>query len=826
MPPASGRGPFQGVIEFFMLVTRFVFAGAVPLMAWLAGTFFLLVPKQTTDLLAQSNLWQQLTLFPLAVGLWAFTCWFWTRWGVNLQPMNWPETPLQEGNPTKHTLVRVNDVQGAGRLLRLWLPRLPLLGSLPVAFISCWRTEPPFSHGWWYSILPVGGVLLVMELWFWRLLIRSPRRQPAATWIGRLTATTADRLRDMGEVTSPPRSGGTFGVWTCLDRLPLGRWSFLWWLTLFFGIAAGVTFAPVGLAHVVGAPAATFFCLAAVTGLVAFPSVLIRRVTGLPGTLVLAAWVTLITQVNGNHRVRTIESDPIAIDREPPESLSPVAITTYPLPARRPTLAQALDAWLVKCNNGDSMSDIVLVATAGGASRAALWTASVLRTIEQSVKEQRFQHALFAISGVSGGSLGAAAYVAALPPGGCTANQDAEPKQRWDRERTALRTEFLSPPLVGYLSTDVLASFLPLLIKDRAAALELAWERAWANAWNLSATPPIMPAGAFDRSFLSLWLQGGQTRPSDGAPDPAWNAAAPLLFFNGTHANSGFPIITAPVKVTRDAFPLALDFLDIVGRDIRLSTAVTNSARFPVVSPGGVLTNRDGDYEGYVMDGGYVENYGADTVRDLVRDIDAYKTIPEPECTQAKCGPRVAVIQISSDPSLPADLLSRCTKPPALALSPDRVAAPVQVLADLLGPLFTVLEARGARGARTAGDLMRAKCPRPGPEPDGVWPGRKPDGVADYFHFGLCDEDIPGKGRQSDVVGLNWALTNGAADFLAPENVTMSSGKSVAIEADGKSFAMTACGNLDELQRLVEWFNPQPVADPTRQTVHASQLRE
>jgi hypothetical protein len=51
---------------------------------------------------------------------------------------------------------------------------------------------------------------------------------------------------------------------------------------------------------------------------------------------------------------------------------------------------------------------LVMVATAGGASRAAFWTSQVLGEI--AAREPHFTERLFMISGVSGGSLGAVTF--------------------------------------------------------------------------------------------------------------------------------------------------------------------------------------------------------------------------------------------------------------------------------------------------------------------------------------------------------------------------------------------------------------------------------
>ena len=52
------------------------------------------------------------------------------------------------------------------------------------------------------------------------------------------------------------------------------------------------------------------------------------------------------------------------------------------------------------------------------------------------------------------------------------------------------------------------------------------------------------------------------------------------------------------------------------------STAAHNSARFTYVSPAGKLvSSRKGQNRGYVIDGGYFENYGALTALELARQL-------------------------------------------------------------------------------------------------------------------------------------------------------------------------------------------------------------
>jgi hypothetical protein len=603
-----------------------------------------------------------------------------------------------------------------GRGLREWIARVPLLTFPLVALIPIVRS--PSSE---VSLLKNLGVLAVIAF----LLVRF------AMLRGKRSAILRSD-KDLDPVPYP--ANGRLTWRQCTERLPFGRYSYLISILGFVVLCITVWYFPVRVPAVLGAPAIAFIGLAAATGVVAFFIILLRRISGVPGlgVPIILLWAIVFAEVSNNHTIRTTGPDgrDIAVTRGDPD----------PRVAGRAKLSAALDAWLSSCNANTKEPLIVIVATAGGASRAALWTASVLHQAEQTVGVQRFRQALFALSGVSGGSLGAAAYVASLPTEGCAAQPDQGAEQaRWSHVRRALSAAYLGPPIAAYFSTDLLARVISIAPPDRAAALEQAWEEAFAGAllptYGSRGPVPAHAAGLQD-SFLSLW-QGDKL------------GRFPLLFLNGTHADTGLPIMTAPVQVTQDQFPLALDLLDLVGKDVHLSTAVSNSARFPVVTPGGTLMDRHRhecaplysswwgevrykwrlfwlglysdeackrdvaspsnpkpDYGGYVMDGGYVENFGADTVRDLIADIDAWR-VQRPNAPDGRAfKPHVLVIQISSDPSLRVDVVARCRDTRDTPLALGQIEKPSQAISDWLGPLMTVVEARGARGARSAGDLL------------------------------------------------------------------------------------------------------------------------
>ncbi len=252
---------------------------------------------------------------------------------------------------------------------------------------------------------------------------------------------------------------------------------------------------------------------------------------------------------------------------------------------------------------------LVMVTTAGGGISAAVWTSLLLSALQDD--HPPFAARIFAISGVSGGALGAAVFVAAVPPLGqpsnlalaaCAPGQalHAVPNCRVSGiAAVALSVDFLGPLVAGFAFGDgvgpVLAPF-GLRIRNRAEVLELTWEAACARAGC-----PAM-AGRFHAL----------------RPDAEWR---PALFLNGTHVESGKRVVTSPLAVTMRHFDDAFDFFALHGREIRLSTAALNAARFPYVTPAGLMRAVDGTARGHIADGGYFENYGAETGAEVLRAV-------------------------------------------------------------------------------------------------------------------------------------------------------------------------------------------------------------
>ena len=99
-----------------------------------------------------------------------------------------------------------------------------------------------------------------------------------------------------------------------------------------------------------------------------------------------------------------------------------------------------------------------------------------------------------------------------------------------------------------------------------------------------------------------------------------------------------------------------------------LSTAATNSARFPVISPPGAVRNAKHNVVDRIVDGGYIENYGAITAMELAVAINAVR----PELAPF-------VLIISNDPD-ENPIINKIDVPDAAFLTD--VSIPIQAIAS------------------------------------------------------------------------------------------------------------------------------------------------
>ena len=392
-----------------------------------------------------------------------------------------------------------------------------------------------------------------------------------------------------------------------ITRLMLGHartapWVQGAWVTFGLAMALGAMVVaiiwPAGIGVALGAPAIVFLGLGFIIPVITIASQLGTSLR-IPVIGALLLWAVLIGAFFDNHGVgrRAL-----------------VAATGGPID--RPTLESAFKQWAGRQPVGSNgKKTMVLIAVQGGASRAGYWTAVALNQLHQAVgkiaapdgKPTDFGERVFAISSVSGGSVGSVGYAAMLK----TAREDKD--FRNDLLGFAGR-DALGPALTGMLYSDLLYRFLPLwLLPDRAETLERAWEEAW-DAPDESTGLFPRTAGTIRAPFLSL-------APKEGEQ---WR---PLLIVQGASESGGRRMLASAVKLTCDEVD-ADDLLDGIGHDVAASTAILDGARFPWVSPGGTFTHqpcdaKEGDPKSsdHVLDGGYFDNAGAETLREMTRAI-------------------------------------------------------------------------------------------------------------------------------------------------------------------------------------------------------------
>jgi hypothetical protein len=387
---------------------------------------------------------------------------------------------------------------------------------------------------------------------------------------------------------------------------------------------------------------------------------------------------------------------------------------------------------LAEENDGaGTLHPIFIVATEGGGIRAAYWTATVLGGIQDA--NPNFAPHLFVISGVSGGSLGAAVFDALL----------AEPNpgsfKFKDKAHDILGQDFLSPALASMLYPDLVQRFLPFPIPyfDRGRALEMGWEKAWRDT---------MHNDRFANSFVELWPENS----------PKW---IPALLLNGTSVEKGNRIITSNLHLT-NVFLDAEDAADKLaqhslpttkaGCHMPLSTAAHMSARFTFVSPAGRFP--DGSH---IVDGGYFENSAATTALEIVtriKDVCAHDRIANVD---------VKVIMISNDPRKGSIAIAPA-KPGPEPPGPKRtkpVTTNGQFLGELTAPLYTLLNTRNARGTYAQKAIKREQrrfkvgVTAAPSETEETQPATK-----DIIYFTLRDTNVP--------LPLGWMLSAAAAKTM------------------------------------------------------------
>ncbi len=310
-----------------------------------------------------------------------------------------------------------------------------------------------------------------------------------------------------------------------------------------------------------------------------------------PLVLIIGVYLIVVSAFNDNTAVR--------------QALN----ATVPAIGQRPTVETHFDRWIAVRRQEDGTSiPLILIASEGGGTRALNWTAETLIRLDSIIPG--FSRHVYALSGVSGGGVGAVFYSAFLRDAARSGLNEVERIDQFERFRQVIRDDYLSAVSAALLFPESVQRVLPFPI----AGLERAkWlEDSWANSYQDN-----LGLGTLDSSLTQLY----QT-------PTGYDYSLPSLLLNGTLAESGQKIITSNLKLNPRYFKDVISTLDIVGTDIPLKTAASLCSRFPVVTNGGLIrkdtigrNGRQQTYSGHVVDGGYFDNSGIETCIQLLNNL-------------------------------------------------------------------------------------------------------------------------------------------------------------------------------------------------------------
>jgi len=409
------------------------------------------------------------------------------------------------------------------------------------------------------------------------------------------------------------------------DRHLAGRVRLLWVIGAVFVLAdIWLIVAPLNATHVLGVLATAVIAIGSLTTLLGTLAFIVQTRKPLSLFRLLRLNVTPVLTI-----IVIIAVAGGALDKN--SALHQVSGPVAAGGAARPSLSAALATWLsspltTRCavaapgaatagGHRVKIVPLIQVAASGGGIRAAWWTVHVLGTIARTPCGI---HDVFAVSSVSGGSVGTAA-LAAVPTGTShpLAAADASITSLADPDALAAGIDgmMLRDTIASYTGLDIRAAQMPRITRfpDRAALMQAVWQNEDAQ---LRRPFPLRHS----------WLP--------------WT-----LLFNSTSVTTGCRAILASVALPHPAASIieddgltcglgtagpagAYDFFARLRcmRNVSTATAAMLSARFAYITPSGTLNGcgaASGTFSDQLVDGGYGDSSGLSTLVNLAPTVMA-----------------------------------------------------------------------------------------------------------------------------------------------------------------------------------------------------------
>lgn len=314
---------------------------------------------------------------------------------------------------------------------------------------------------------------------------------------------------------------------------------------------------------------------------------------------------------------------------------------------RIPNATSHLRDWLLARYESDPGHPIpvFMVAAEGGGIRAAYWAARRLAILNEDVHGALVKN-IFAYSGVSGGALGIATFHDSATNPGFAPYRVADVLDEFYAQ------DFLSPVLGRLMFVEPWRPLLRPWLDD--VRRDTTFEQQLAKDWKR-----ITASESFSMPFLRAL-----SRPGIRVP--------PVMVFNTTRAESGLRVILSNVEFgerfsmrRKNLFAMKYPWGNV---DLSLVESIHLSARFPIISPpadirlpfherfGVLKSQKDGETEyvypsgcdlysspddsrcgrwgirrwGTLVDGGYIDNSGVASLRELYTEIARARAQAEP----------------------------------------------------------------------------------------------------------------------------------------------------------------------------------------------------
>ena len=645
----------------------------------------------------------RLWLFTVSVFALSLTSWYWAR------------ALIYRFDPATLDLPKREPEAIAAR----WLPRVcGLFPFIGIGYALWHAAHPPgvnpHDEGYrWLMILfwldLAEGLLVGVALHF--------RHRVAKVLRSRFTALWPEKVK----------SEGTTG----LTDLPTITWVILLSTVLFSVILFIIFTTSTGQMQVAGWFAPASLVLLSVAAWIAFGSffvVYFGKLVRLPilTPLILLALLFSYFNWNDNHEVRHFNQ----------------AITSPPQDFDRAFQAW-WDARADKDNYKNRPYPVFIITAEGGGITTGYLTAAVLTAIQD--RAPAFAQHVFAISSVSGGSIGSAVYAGFATR--CTNNLPADKLPlAWKDRRSGplqnsadavLKDDYLSPLLSALLYPDLVQRFLPVAINrwDRARALEERLETSWVNHATCDGATPL---GTRDLSQSFYDFFG--SFPS---------SSTPAIFFNTTSVETGERMFVTNLLPHNNPHFDTLPALAEVNKGFNLpfSSAACLSARFPVVTPAGFVTA--GGHKFSYDDGGYYENSGTATGYNILMSLQMdgrglYDSLLQMRLQGGKTATIIPIIIRIGFPLPPTRNTRDEINDSSLA---ERAKYKGTGLNEIMSPIRTLLNTRGARRNDAVRQMQTAMQNLQGPQT-----GDRPDcSLGCMFSFELNSSKV--------ALPLGWLLS-------------------------------------------------------------------